>query len=124
MADEEGYGEEGYTVMGTDHYTVEEEHHLLRAVISFFLGGVVGASIALLLTPQAGIRTRRQLREASADARSRAGAYYNQVRDKMGDAVGRGRDLVSDRTPLLSAAIEAGREAYEKEKQRRMGDKA
>jgi gas vesicle protein len=116
MTGEEGYGEEGYTVMGLDHYTAEEGHLRMWGVLSFFVGGVVGAGIALLLTPQAGSETRKRLKHASCEAKEKAGSYYNQVREKVGEAVARGTDLVSESGPLLSAAFDAGKEAYEREK--------
>jgi gas vesicle protein len=122
MTSEEGYGEEGYTVMGMDHYTAEERHIRSWQVMSFFIGGVVGAGIALLLTPQAGSRTRQQLKDASRDAKEKAEVYYKQVRDKVEEAVSRGTELVSESKPLLTAAIEAGKEAYEREKERRTND--
>jgi gas vesicle protein len=122
MAGENGYGEEGYTVMGMDHYTVEEGHSRLWGVLSFFLGSVVGAGIALLLTPQTGSETRQLLKEASLDAKDKAGVYLNRASEKMAGAATRGKDLFFENRPLLTAAIEAGREAYKKEKGRRMGD--
>ena len=118
MTDEEGYGEEGYTVMGIDHYTAEEGPSRAWHVLSFFLGGVVGAGIALLLTPQSGARTRQQIKDASHDAKVKAEEYYKQVRDKVEEAVSRGTGLVSESRPLLTAAIEAGKEAYQREKDR------
>jgi gas vesicle protein len=123
MAGENGYGEEGYTVMGMDHYTIEEGHSRVWGVLSFFLGGVVGAGIALLLTPQTGSRTRQQIREASLEAKDKARVRYSQVREKMGDVLTRGKDLVSESRPLVAAAIEAGKTAYEKEKKERRNDK-
>lgn len=116
---EEGYGEEGYTVMGMDHYTVEERHGRMWQVVSFFLGGLVGAGIALLLTPQPGSKTRQQLKDASRDAKEKAEFYYGQARGKITEAVSRGTDIISESGPLLTAAIEAGKEAYEREKARR-----
>jgi len=118
MTGEEGYGEEGYTVMGMDHYTAEEGRSRAWHVLSFFLGGVVGAGVALMLTPQSGARTRQQIRDASRDAKVKAEQCYKQMRDKVEEAVTRGTDLVSESRPLLTAAIEAGKEAYEREKDR------
>jgi gas vesicle protein len=120
MAGEEGYGDEGYTVIGMDHYTSEEGHPFGWAVLSFFLGSLTGAGIALLLTPQSGRRTREQIREASLDAKAKAGTYCTQARVKAESAVDRGKEFISDKRPLLDAAIEAGRAAYEKEKETRM----
>jgi gas vesicle protein len=120
MTDEDGYGEEGYTVMGRDHYTAERGHSHLWDILSFVLGGMVGGGIALLLTPQTGSMTRQMLKEASLDARDGAEVCFNQIRAKVVDAASRGRDLVFESRPLLGTAIEAGREAYRTEKQKRI----
>ena len=113
-------GEEGYTVIGREHYTAERSYGPLSRILAFLLGGAVGAGIALLLTPQSGSRTRRQIREAGRDVTEKASAYYDQVRERMDDVVGKGKDLVLEKKPLLTAAIEAGKEAYEREKERKI----
>jgi gas vesicle protein len=119
MADDEGYGDEGYTVIGMDHYTAEEGHPVGWTVLSFFLGSLVGAGIVLLLAPQSGRRTRQQIKEASLGAKVKAEKYYGQTREKVESAVERGKDFVSEKRPLLNAAFEAGKTAYEKEKEQR-----
>ena len=120
MAGDEGYGDEGYTVIGMDHYTAEEGHPVGWTVLSFFLGSLVGAGVVLLLAPQSGRKTRQQIKEASLGAKAKAEKYYGQTREKVESAVGRGKDLVTDTKPLLNAAIEAGKAAYEKEKEQRV----
>jgi len=116
----EGYGEEGYTVIGREHYTAQGGYSHLSRIFAFLLGGAVGAGIALLLTPQSGSKTRRQIREATRDVTEKASSYYDQVREKVDDVVSKGKDLVHERKPLLTAVIEAGKEAYEKEKEKRI----
>jgi gas vesicle protein len=123
MTEEDGYGEEGYTVMSLDHYTTEEGHGRMWGVLSFFVGGVVGAGIALLLTPQSGSRTRKRLKEASLGAKDKAEAYFTQVRETVSGTVEKGKDLLIESRPLISMAFQAGKEAYEKEKGRRTSEK-
>jgi hypothetical protein len=41
----------------------------------------------------------------------------------VGDAVGKGKDLLIESRPLISTAFQAGKEAYEKEKEKRTGNK-
>ncbi len=64
MTDEEGYGEEGYTVVGAEHYTACAGHGGLSVALFFLFGAVAGAGLGLLLAPQSGLRTRRQIKEA------------------------------------------------------------
>ncbi len=113
MAGEEGYGEEGYTVVGTEHYTASS-HSVLSIALFFFLGAVAGAGLGLLLTPQSGSKTRRQLKDASRETKAVLGDYSTRILDK-------GKEAIREGMPLLSAAIEAGREAYEREKNEKIG---
>lgn len=115
-------GEEGYTVIGREHYTVQSGYGRIPKLFSFLLGGMVGAAIALLLTPQPGSKTRQQIREATRDMTDKAGSYYGHVKETMDTAVSRGKEMVRERGPLLSAAIDAGKQAYFEEKKKRAGD--
>jgi gas vesicle protein len=121
MTDEEGYGEEGYTVVGTERYTACVGHGGLSVALFFLFGAVAGAVLGLLLTPQSGRRTRRQIKEASRETRAVLGSYSAQVVEKVGVALHRGKELIREGRPLLLEAIEAGKEAYEREKEQRTG---
>ena len=48
----------------------------------------------------------------------RAGEYYGAVREKAGDWYGSAREGVSRKTGQFSAAVEAGKQAYNEEKRR------
>lgn len=121
MTEEEGYGEEGYTVVGTGHYTAAEGHGGLSVALFFLLGAVAGAGLGLLLTPQSGRKTRRQIKEASRETRAMLSAYSAQVLNKVGATLEKGKGVIQEGKPLLLAAIEAGKEAYEREKEERIG---
>lgn len=112
-------GEEGYTVVGMEHYTAFDDHHGLTTALFFLLGAFVGAGMGLLLTPQSGWRTRRQISEASRETKEKLASCYTQVMDLVGSTFDKGKDMVREGRPLLEAAIEAGREAYEKERTQR-----
>ena len=71
--------------------------------IGFVLGAVVGAGIALLLAPGTGRETRRRLADAGA-------RWGNAARDRFDQA----RDAASDLKQDAKAAVEAGREAFER----------
>ncbi|MEW6570019.1 MAG: YtxH domain-containing protein [Nitrospirota bacterium] len=87
-------------------------------LLSFLLGGLVGAGIALLLAPQSGIETRRRIREFTDDVREKAKDYAGDVKEKITAGVHKGKDFVSEKKTIITTAIEAGKEAYEKEKER------
>lgn len=75
--------------------------------LSFLLGGIVGAGLAMLLTPQSGRETRQKIRE-----------FADDVRDRISSTVDKGKEYFDERKSVITSAIEAGKEAYEKEKER------
>ena len=94
-------------------------------ILSFLLGGLTGAALAILYAPRSGKETREMLEE-----RMREGAERSRVlKDKMAS---RGRELMDDasgyverqreglerRKERLGAAVEAGRQAYRDEKEK------
>lgn len=93
------------------------------------IGGGIGAIIALLFAPKSGTELRGDIadvtrkgidktREAASYIGDRAGDYYGAVRDKAGDLVGGVRDAATQKRGQFSAAVDAGRQAYNEEKRR------
>jgi gas vesicle protein len=70
-------------------------------IVSFLLGAVAGAAVALLVAPATGDEMRRILAEKAREGRERAG-----------DAARQGREFVDRQRGTISSAIERGREAY------------
>lgn len=52
-------------------------------VFSFLVGGVVGAGLALLMAPQSGRKTRRQIRELAGDLSDQASDYAERMKKKI-----------------------------------------
>jgi gas vesicle protein len=121
MRGEEGYGEEGYTVVGREHYTADPGKGAVGVALTFLIGVLAGAGLALVLAPQSGLKTRRLIKEASSGAREMVGAWSIQTAEKLGVQVARGKALVREGKPLLMAALEAGKDAFEKERGERLG---
>jgi len=84
-------------------------------LLSFILGGVIGAGLALLLAPQSGVETRRRLRELTDDVKERASEYIGQAKEKVASSLEKGKHIVEEKKSAISAAIEAGKKAYEEE---------
>jgi len=87
-------------------------------ILAFFIGGLVGAGVALLLAPQSGKETRQKIKELADDAKEKATQYAEEVKSKVTSAVGKGKELVEEKKSLITTAVEAGKEAYVKEKEK------
>ena len=87
-------------------------------LLSFLLGGVVGAGLALLVAPQAGEETRRKIKELADDIKDKTNEYINETREKVTAAADEGRGYYDEKKSLVKAAIEAGKDAYEREKEK------
>jgi gas vesicle protein len=93
------------------------------------IGGGIGAVLALLFAPKSGQELRSDIadatrkgidrtRETASQIGARAGEYYEATRDKAGDLAAAARQAAERRGGQLSAAIEAGKQAYAEEKRR------
>lgn len=93
------------------------------------IGGGIGAILALLFAPKSGTELRGDIadvtrkgidksREGARYVGDKAGEYYGAVREKAGEWAGSARDVASRKTGQVSAAIEAGRQAYTEEKRK------
>jgi gas vesicle protein len=83
--------------------------------LSFLLGGVIGAGLALFLIPQSGSKTRQKIKEFTDEAKEKTKKYTEDVKGKVISTAEKGKELFEEKKSALSAAIEAGREAYKKE---------
>lgn len=52
-------------------------------LIAFLIGGIIGAGISLLLAPQAGKKTRRQIADLAEDARDSASEYAKRIKKSI-----------------------------------------
>lgn len=92
-------------------------------ILSFLLGGLTGAALAILFAPRSGRETRellgeklREGAERGRDLRDRAVAKGREAVEEAADYVSKGKEGVERRRDRLAAAIEAGRQAYREEK--------
>jgi gas vesicle protein len=82
----------------------------------FIIGGLIGAATALLLAPRSGEETRKLI---AAKARESADVLASRTRaaaDKTSTYIERGKELLQHQRDQLSAAVDAGKQAYNKEK--------
>ncbi len=97
--------------------------------IFFLMGGFIGASIALLFSPKTGEEAREFLgqkyREGTDNLARKAeegseliAEKSKQAAEKMSATIDRGKGSLVKQKEQLTAAIEAGKEAYEEEKRK------
>jgi gas vesicle protein len=86
--------------------------------LSFLLGGLMGAGVALLLAPKSGKETRQRIRGLADDVKTRAEEYADQAKEQVSTVVEKGKGFVQEQKSIITSAVEAGKEAYEKEKER------
>jgi len=78
----------------------------------FFCGLGLGVAVGLLFAPKSGAETRELIltkADESKDFLLRQGA---KIRDTAGDVLKKGKNLVSRQKDQISAAFEAGKQAY------------
>jgi gas vesicle protein len=91
-------------------------HNAGTIILSFFLGGLVGAGVALLLAPKSGKETREKIKEFADEVKGKTEEYVEQARERATSALEKGKEVLEEKKSVITKAIEAGKEAYEKEK--------
>jgi gas vesicle protein len=89
-------------------------------VSSFFLGGLIGAGVALLIAPMTGKETREQIRGLAENAKGKADDYYDQIKETVTTTLENGKGLIEEKKRLITNAVQAGVDAYEKKKKEMM----
>ena len=126
--------------MGQDDYRRDSGDSISNKLTYLLIGGGIGAILALLFAPKSGQELRGDIadatrkgidrsREAAQQLTDRAGEYYEATRDraselytqaagKVSEAAQTARDAASRQTGTLTAAIDAGKKAYQEEKRK------
>ncbi|HUY15167.1 MAG TPA: YtxH domain-containing protein [Terriglobia bacterium] len=84
---------------------------------AFFLAGLgVGAILALLLAPGSGEETRQMIGQKANEGRDYVSNKSKEFRQQAEGIVEKAKDLVTQQKEQLSAALEAGKQAYQEER--------
>ena len=101
----------------------------------WFLAGLgIGALVGVLYAPKSGKETRDELMQSALEARDKANQFYNQGKDQAtqyvqqgvdkgreyyekgrtqwSQYVDKGKDLIQTQTDAVTAAVDAGKQAY------------
>lgn len=87
-------------------------------LLSFVAGAAVGIGAALLLAPKTGEEMRGRIRDMADDAVDRIKEYANEAQDKIRASYEDGKEVVLEKKSILTSAIEAGKEAMDREKEK------
>jgi gas vesicle protein len=90
-------------------------------LVSFLAGAVIGTGLALLFAPKSGKETRAKLRDLADDAVDKIREMTEQAEANLMDAYEEGIESIREKREIIKSAMEAGKEAIEKEKQRTRG---
>jgi gas vesicle protein len=126
--------------MGQDDYRRERGDSVSTRLTYLLVGGGIGAILALLFAPKSGQELRGDIadatrkgidrsREAAQQLGDRAGEYYeatrgraaelySQAAERVGEVTQNARDAASRQAGTLTAAIDAGKKAYQEEKRK------
>jgi len=84
---------------------------------TFFLAGLgIGALLALLFAPRSGDQTRDLISQKADESRDYVTARGRELRQQAEELVEKAKDLVAQQKEQLSAALEAGKQAYQEER--------
>jgi gas vesicle protein len=87
----------------------------------FLVGGGIGAVVALLFAPRSGRETRDLIAQKATEGRERLTSTGRTVSDRVTNYVDKGKEMVASQKEQISAAIEAGKQAYREEKAKGQG---
>jgi gas vesicle protein len=126
--------------MGQDDYRRDSGDSVSTRLTYLLIGGGIGAILALLFAPKSGQELRSDIadatrkgidrsREAAQQLGDRAGEYYeatrgraaelySQAAERVSEVAQNARDAASRQTGTISAAIDAGKKAYQEEKRK------
>ncbi|HKN82863.1 MAG TPA: YtxH domain-containing protein [Pyrinomonadaceae bacterium] len=126
--------------MGQDDYRRDSGESISTRLTYLLIGGGIGAILALLFAPKSGQELRGDIadatrkgidrsREAAQQLGDRAGEYYeatrgraaelySQAAERVSEVAQNAREAASRQTGTVSAAIDAGKKAYQEERRK------
>ncbi|HYL47019.1 MAG TPA: YtxH domain-containing protein [Candidatus Limnocylindrales bacterium] len=85
--------------------------------VSFFLVGLgIGALLGILFAPKSGEETREYLSSKADEGRDFAQKKARELRERAEDLIERSKEIMARQKESLAAAVDAGKEAFAREK--------
>jgi gas vesicle protein len=95
---------------------MSNESNAGEKVFLLMLGAMIGAATALLLAPRSGPETRKLIINKAREGADFVAARSKNVIEKTSEYVDRGKGMLQQQRESLTAAFEAGKQAYKEEK--------
>ena len=93
-----------------------EEASGSEKALYLILGAMIGATAALLLAPRSGEETRKLIASKAREGADVISSRTKDVAGKTTEYVDKGKEILQQQRDQISAAIEAGKQAYKDEK--------
>lgn len=87
-------------------------------MLSFLAGTAVGAGLGLLLAPKTGREMREDILDLTDDAIDKIKGFTKEAQGKIKDTYEETKDLIAEKKTIITSAIEAGKEAMDREKEK------
>lgn len=78
----------------------------------FFLGLGLGVAVGVLFAPKSGSETRELIRSKANEGADYVKRRGSELREQANEAIGKGKQTIQRHKDNLSAAVEAGKQAY------------
>lgn len=85
--------------------------------VSYFLVGLgVGTLLGILFAPKSGEETREYLTQKAEEGREYAQKKARELKERAEDLIEKSKEVAARQKESVTAAVDAGREAYQREK--------
>jgi gas vesicle protein len=89
---------------------------------SYFLVGLgIGSLIGILSAPKSGEETREYMSQKAKDGSEYAQKKARELKERAEDLVKHGKEVVMQKKEQIATAVDAGREAYQRERSKAQG---
>lgn len=87
------------------------------AKISYFIVGLgIGTLVGILFAPRSGEETRDLLSQKADEGRDYAQKKARELRERAEDLIERSKEIINREKGSIAAAVEAGKETYQRER--------